>query len=134
MALADFSQVFDRSYCTPYLQTAAREGEADHEEDGNADFGRIECGMAGNDARFFKTVDTLGDRGSRQANLPADLRKELAGILLPRLPVSSNEIFVEIECGWNGSVGMHLQSLGTGPIMPNSVMQGLPFLQAIAIF
>ena len=72
--------------------------------DGNAEFGEVERDMvAGDNARFFQAVDALGDRGSGQADLAADLRKGLAGIVLQGFQYLPGDLIEVERCG-NGSV------------------------------
>jgi hypothetical protein len=60
--------------------------------------------VAGDDARFFKPMDALGDCGRGEANLSADFRKGLTGIVLQGFEDSPCNV-VKLEGSRDGSVG-----------------------------
>ena len=104
MTSADLRQILDCGYRALYLQIAARDSEANQNADGDAKFGKVERDMvAGDDARFFKPVDSLGDCRCREANLPADLRKGLACIVLQGFKNLPGNL-VELDWVANGPV------------------------------
>jgi len=104
MASADLGQLFDGSDRANDLQIAARNGEAHQNADGNAEFCNVERHMvAGDDARFFESVDAFGDCGRGEANLPADLSEWLPGILL--------QGFKDPPCNI-----IKFESIGDGPV------------------
>lgn len=110
MAPADLRLFFDRSHCSPYLQISTGDSEANQNTDGNAEFGKVESDVvAGDNACFFKSVDALGNCGRREADLPADLSKGLAGIVLQGFQYLPGNC-IKFEGTWNGSV-RHMASI-----------------------
>jgi hypothetical protein len=105
MASADLGQFFDDGQGAAYLQIAAGDGEAHQNADGKAEFGHVERDIvARDDASFFKPVNALGNCGRGEANLPANLRKRLTGILLQGFEDSPCNI-IQFESIGDGPVG-----------------------------
>src|SRR5579872_2555223 len=110
VAAADLAELFHRGDSAADLQLAAGDSEANDNADGNSETNAVERSViAGDDAGFFKAVNTFGNRGSGKANFAAELGKRDAGVLLQGfedLPSDS----VELDSVRNCLMG-HLQTI-----------------------